>query len=188
MRQVGELAFEMGEVAVDFLEIMLGVIGHRDAIAGEQRGDQGVGVTDNGGGDAAINQAVEPEHDGEGLSRPQGRHDGGEPKREDIPEVLQFLHHFAGREPAHGAHATVLLACPDPDGHDFTAEGTDTLAGKVHQKAEFPLDEPAGNHARSRELVLDPAGPIDDQCFPGLGDNSAGCQQRRLRSAQGVLL
>ena len=114
--------------------------------------------------------------------------DGGEAQREDVPEVLQFLHHFTGGEPAHRAHAPVLLARLDPDGHDFAAEGTYALAGEVHQEAELPFDEPAGNHARSRELVLDTAGPIDDQCVPGLGDDSAGCQQRRLRCAQGVLL
>ena len=51
----------------------LGVVGHRDTIPGEERGDQGVGVADHRGGDATIDQAVEPEHDGEGLSRPECR-------------------------------------------------------------------------------------------------------------------
>jgi len=122
------------------------------------------------------------------MPRTEGCDDRGETKGEDIPEVLQFLHHFARRKPAHRAHATVLLARPDPDGHHFAAKGTDALPGEVHQEAELPFDEPPGNHARSRELVLDPAGPIDDQCVAGFGDDSAGCQQRRLRCAQGVLL
>ena len=119
---------------------------------------------------------------------PECRDDGREAQREDIAEVLEFLHHLAGSEPPHGTDAAVLLACLDPDGHDFTTEGPHTLAGEVHQQAELALDERAGDHAGRRELVLDPAGPVEDQGVPGIGDDSAGCQQRRLRCAQGGLL
>ena len=111
---------------------------------------------------------------------------GREAQGEDVAEVMELLHHFSGGEPAHGADATVLLAGLDPDRHDLAAERPDTLAGKLDEQPELALDEGTGDHARGGELVLEAPGPVGDHCVPGLGDDPAGCQQRRLRCAQGV--
>ncbi len=102
--------------------------------------------------------------------------------------MLQFLHHFARGEPAHRTDAAVLFAGLDPDGRDFAAKRPHTLAGEVNEQTEFPHDHLPGNHARGRQLVFEAAGPVGDQRVPGLGDDPAGGQQRRLRCAQGDLL
>ena len=175
MLQRVELPLHLGAV-------VLGA-GGRHAVLGEERGDQRVGISHHRHGDALVDHPVEPEHDGHALAGAHGRENGSEVAGEELAEELQLLHHFAGREPASRGDSAVVLADPEPDGVDFTSERADHLGDDVEQEAELPLHRGARYRGGGGDAVAQPVGPLDDHRVPHLDDDTAGGEQRGLRSA-----
>ena len=76
-----------------------------------------------------------------------------------------------------------MLAHLEPDGVDFAAEGPDHLGHDVEQQAELPLYREAGYRGSGGDAVTEPVGPLGDHGVPHFDDDTAGGEQRGLRSA-----
>ena len=153
------------------------------AVLGEQRRDQRVGVAHHRHRDPLVDDAVEPEHDGHALA---GAH-GGEHRREvpdqQLAEELELLDDLARGEAAGGGDPAVVLADVEPDGVDFAPERADHLGNDVEQQPELPLDGGARYRGGGGHAVAEPVGPLGDHGVPHLDDDTAGGEQRGLRSA-----
>src|SRR5262245_23470457 len=88
--QGAELELERVQLPLHFGAVILAA-GGRHAVLGEQRRHQGIGVSHDRDGDAAVEHPVEPEHDGQRLPRSHGHERVSQVPNQKLAEILELL-------------------------------------------------------------------------------------------------
>lgn len=179
--------FELGELPLH-LGSIVAAVGRGDAVVREERRDEHVGVADHGDGHGAIEQAVEPQRDREALPRPPAPDARRQPADHDLAEILQFLDDLARGEPAHGAHAAVVLGEMIPRRRGLAAQRTDHRRHALEQQSQLPFERGTRYACLGAGAVGDPPRPVGHQVVAQLEDDAAGFGQRRLWGAHIALV
>jgi hypothetical protein len=70
-----------------------------------------------------------------------------------------------------------------PDGANLPSERSNHFTDDIEEDAELPLNQRAGYRGGGGNAITEPIGPLYYHLIPQFGDDSAGGEQRGLRSA-----